>query len=92
MGVRHMRFRNTFTCKSYTHFNKNECKRCDSCLCDQFSHLAPGPIVNPGFRGNIFNNDIKFACFNPKNCCTTFIVDGFPVIADCRKIHGIQFR
>jgi hypothetical protein len=91
MDVSDMRFRNTCSCKSHTHFCKNECKRCDSCICDQFSHLAPGAKLNPGFGGNIFNNDIRFACFNPKNCCTTFIVDGFPVNANCCKIHSIHF-
>ncbi|SDM60622.1 hypothetical protein SAMN04488137_0992 [Fictibacillus solisalsi] len=37
-----------------------------------------------------FDGEITFACFDHKTCCATFILDGYPIIIDCRQIVAIQ--
>ncbi|MDM5337880.1 hypothetical protein QUF84_11685 [Fictibacillus enclensis] len=65
---------------------------CKGCACNQIRKLTPGALVQIVLKGgeDFFDGEITFACFDHKTCCATFILDGYPIIIDCRQIVAIQ--
>ncbi|UZJ77350.1 hypothetical protein [Fictibacillus sp. KU28468] len=66
--------------------------QCKGCACEQIKKLRPGASVQIVLKGgeDFFDGEITFACFDHKTCCATFILDGYPIIIDCRQIVAIQ--
>jgi hypothetical protein len=79
-------------------FHNNSCgsqdtqSQCTGCACDVLRKLSPGSFVNIILKGgdDFLEGELTFACFDPKTCCATFILDGYPLIVDCEKIAAIQ--
>ncbi|MFE1244703.1 hydrolase [Fictibacillus sp. NPDC058756] len=71
------------------HDFKNKCK---GCACDILKKATQGTLVNIVLKGGdeFFEDELAFVCFDPKTCCVTFILDGYPFIIDCENIAGIQ--